>query len=384
MSTTGKEAAMSRTSDETSRHAARSALNGASGYAQAGSTYRAPFWLPGAHIQTIVPALFSRLPLPAYRRERWDTPDGDFIELDWIDAPGRVPGSAQPGTAPNAPSHASSNTSAHAPLFVLFHGLEGSSGSHYARAFAAAAHARGWHAVIPHFRSCSGPMNLMPRFYHLADAAEVDWVLRRLAARHAGPIVAAGVSLGGNVLLHWLAQQREDAKIVSAAAAISAPLDVHAGGKMLASGFGMVYTRSFLKTLKVKALQKLEQYPGLYDAQAVLATRNMYEFDDVVTAPLHGFQSAHDYYTRATVRPKLGEIVVPTLVINARNDPFLPGDVLPARHEVSTAVELEQPENGGHVGFMTGPFPGRSDWLAQRVTRYLSPHLAWQQTPTHG
>ncbi|WP_322059893.1 hydrolase [Paraburkholderia sp. J63] len=367
MSTASDKAAISPRSDDAARRAATSVLNGASGYAQASPGYRAPFWLPGAHIQTIVPALFSHLPLPVYRRERWDTPDGDFIELDWVDAPADVSGSAPAATSG-------------APLFVLFHGLEGSSGSHYARALAAAAHARGWHAVIPHFRSCSGPMNLLPRFYHLADAAEVDWVLRRLAARHAGPLVAAGVSLGGNVLLHWLAQQREDAKIVSAAAAISAPLDVHAGGKMLASGFGMIYTRSFLKTLKVKALQKLEQYPGLFDAQAVLATRNMFEFDDVVTAPLHGFQSAHDYWTQATVRPKLGEIAVPTLLINARNDPFLPGDVLPARHEVSAAVELEQPEGGGHVGFMTGPFPGRSDWLAQRVTRYLSPHLP----TTHG
>jgi uncharacterized protein len=360
MSTTGDEAGKF----EAARRAATSVLNGANGYPQGGSTYRAPFWLPGAHIQTIVPALFSRLPLPIYRRERWDTPDGDFIELDWFDAP------ASPHTGTNA----------NAPLFVLFHGLEGNSASHYARALAAAAHARGWHAVIPHFRSCSGPMNLLPRFYHLADAAEVDWVLRRLAARHVGPLVAAGVSLGGNVLLHWLAQQREDAQIVSAAAAISAPLDVHAGGKMLASGFGMIYTRSFLKTLKVKALQKLDQYPGLFDARAVLASRNMYEFDDVVTAPLHGFSSAHDYWTQATVRPKLGEIVVPTLLLNARNDPFLPGDVLPARHEVSSAVELEQPEDGGHVGFMTGPFPGRSEWLAERVTHYLSPHLP----ATHG
>jgi len=329
---------------------AQAALLGA-GY---DSSYRAPFWLPGAHIQTIVPALFSRLPAPAYRRERWDTPDGDFIEVDWVD-----------GKRTGPDSH-------DAPLFILFHGLEGGSGSHYARALAAAAHARGWHAAIPHFRSCSGPLNLLPRFYHLADSDEADWVLRRFAARHAGPLVVAGVSLGGNVLLHWLAQRREDASIVAAAAAISAPLDVHAGGEMLAQGFGMVYTRSFLKTLKVKALQKLEQYPGLFDAQRVLASRTMYEFDNVVTAPLHGFRNTHDYYTQATIRPKLGEIVVPTLVLNARNDPFLPNRVLPARHEVSAAVELDQPEHGGHVGFMTGPFPGRSDWLAQRVFAYLS------------
>jgi predicted alpha/beta-fold hydrolase len=358
MSTTGDEAANFDTASAVTQPAAWPYLN------LPDSAYRAPFWLPGAHIQTIIPALFSRLPLPVYRRERWDTPDGDFIELDWVDAPA----SASPD----------------APLFVLFHGLEGSSGSHYARALAAAATARGWHAVIPHFRSCSGPMNLLPRFYHLADAAEVDWVLRRLAARHPGPLVAAGVSLGGNVLLHWLAQQREDARIVSAAAAISAPLDVHAGGKMLASGFGMIYTRSFLKTLKVKALQKLDQFPGLFDANALLATRNMYEFDNVVTAPLHGFQSAHDYWTQATVRPKLGEIAVPTLLLNARNDPFLPGEVLPARHEVSAVVELDQPEDGGHVGFMTGPFPGRSVWLAQRVTHYLSPHLPASSPSSHG
>jgi predicted alpha/beta-fold hydrolase len=336
---------------------ARAALLGAS----YDTNYRAPFWLPGAHIQTIVPALFSRLPAPAYRRERWDTPDGDFIDVDWLDA-------SRAGPA----SHNARN----APLFVLFHGLEGGSSSHYARALAAAAHARGWHAAIPHFRSCSGPLNLLPRFYHLADSAEVDWVLRRFAARHAGPLVVAGVSLGGNVLLHWLAQRREDAAIVAAAAAISAPLDVHAGGEMLAQGFGMIYTRSFLKTLKVKALQKLEQYPGLFDAQTVLASRTMYEFDNVVTAPLHGFRDTYDYYTQATIRPKLGEIAVPTLVLNARNDPFLPGRVLPARHEVSAAVELDQPEHGGHVGFMTGPFPGRSDWLAQRVFAYLSPFVS--------
>ncbi|CAG9236499.1 putative esterase YheT [Paraburkholderia tropica] len=356
MSTTGDEAA----NYDAASKAAVTALDGMSDARGAPgsfpSSYRAPFWLAGPHIETIIPALFSRLPTPAYRRERWDTPDGDFIELDWFDAP--------------------ADARANAPLFVLFHGLEGGSGSHYARALAAEAHALGWHAVIPHFRSCSGPMNLLPRFYHLADAAEVDWVLRRLAARHTGPLVAAGVSLGGNVLLHWLAQQREDARrVVRAAAAISAPLDVHAGGKMLASGFGLIYTRSFLKTLKVKSLQKLDQFPGLFDADAVLACRNMYEFDNVVTAPLHGFRDAHDYWTQATVRPKLGEITVPTLLLNARNDPFLPGHVLPARHEVSDAVELEQPERGGHVGFMTGPFPGRSEWLAQRVTGYLSPFL---------
>ncbi|MEM5434931.1 hydrolase [Paraburkholderia diazotrophica] len=319
--------------------------------------YRAPLWLPNNHIQTIVPALFGRRPVVEYRRERWDTPDGDFIDLDWLASDPLTSYRARPGT----------------PLFVLFHGLEGSSDSHYARTLMAAACARGWLGVVPHFRSCSGSMNLLPRFYHLADSNEVDWVLRRLRDMHAGPIVAAGVSLGGNVLLRWLGERREDASIIAAAAAISAPLDVHAGGRALSQGLGMIYTRSFLKTLKQKAQQKLAQYPGLFDLDDVRASRTMYEFDDVVTAPLHGFRNADDYWTRASTRPLLPEITVPTLVLNARNDPFLPGAALPSRSEVSSAVQLDQPEHGGHVGFMTGPFPGRIDWLSRRVFGYFDP-----------
>jgi uncharacterized protein len=317
--------------------------------------YRAPLWLPNSHAQTIVPALFGRRPAVNYRRERWDTPDGDFIDVDWL-----------VHDAHRTPSD-------DAPLFVLFHGLEGSSTSHYALALTDAAHRRGWHAVVPHFRSCSGPLNLLPRFYHLADSDEVDWVLRRLADVHPGPIVAAGVSLGGSVLLRWLGERREDASFVAAAAAISAPLDVHAGGQALSQGFGRVYTRNFLKSLKQKAQRKLAQHPGIYDLNAVLACRTMYEFDDIVTAPLHGFRNADDYWTRAATRPWLSEITVPTLVLNARNDPFLPGAALPSPHEVSSAVELDQPAHGGHVGFMTGPFPGKIDWLSRRVLGYFAP-----------
>jgi predicted alpha/beta-fold hydrolase len=201
----------------------------------------------------------------------------------------------------------------------------------------------------------------------------VDWVQRRLAAAHSGPLVVAGVSLGGNVLLRWLGERREEASFVTAAAAISAPLDVHAGGRALSHGLNMIYTRSFLKTLKVKARHKLAQYPGLFDLDTMLASRTMYDFDNVVTAPLHGFRNADDYWTRATVRPLLPEVTVPTLVINARNDPFLPATVLPAQQEVSSAIALDQPAHGGHVGFMTGPFPGRIDWLSQRVFGYFGP-----------
>jgi uncharacterized protein len=188
--------------------------------------------------------------------------------------------------------------------------------------------------------------------------------------------VAAGVSLGGNVLLRWLGERREDAsQVLSAAAAISTPIDVHAGGRALSQGFGMVYTRSFLKTLKQKAEQKLAQFPGLFDRDTMLASRTMYDFDNVVTAPLHGFRDTDHYWSSATTRPLLPGIAVPTLVLNARNDPFLPAEALPAQHEVSASVELDQPRHGGHAGFMTGPFPGRIDWLSRRVLGYLERYV---------
>jgi predicted alpha/beta-fold hydrolase len=331
--------------------------------------YRAPLWLPNKHVQTIVPSLFARRPAVAFRRERWDTPDGDFIDVDWVVHGGEPRPTLATNTAAETPA-------ADAPLLVLFHGLEGSSASHYASTLMAAAREYGWHGVVPHFRSCSGPLNRLPRFYHLADSNEVDWVLRRLRTVHRGPIAAAGVSLGGNVLLRWLGEQREDAAaIVSAAAAISTPIDVHAGGRALSQGFGLVYTRNFLKTLKLKASQKLVQFPGLFDRDAMLASRTMYEFDNVVTAPLHGFRNTDHYWSAATTRPLLPHIQVPTLVLNARNDPFLPAEALPSRHEVSAAVELDQPRHGGHAGFMTGPFPGRIDWLSRRVLGYLEQHV---------
>lgn len=255
---------------------------------------------------------------------------------------------------------------------MLFHGLEGNSDSHYARVLMAAARDRGWHGVVPHFRSCSGEMNRLPRFYHLADSDEADWILRRLAASHRGPIVAAGVSLGGNVLLHWLGERRGGTSIVAAAAAISAPLDVHAGGRAISQGFSKVYTRAFLRTLKQKALEKIERFPGLIDRRAVLGVSTMHAFDDIVTAPLHGFRNADEYWTRATTRPLLRAIEVPTLVVNARNDPFLPASALPGPGEVSAAVELHLTEQGGHAGFMTGPFPGYRDWLPLRLFSFCS------------
>jgi predicted alpha/beta-fold hydrolase len=307
--------------------------------------YRAPIWLPGGHLQTIYPATCVAKPPVAYRRERWRSADGDFVDLDFVDG---LPGK---------------------PLVVLFHGLEGSSGSHYARSLMAALAARGWSGVVPHFRGCSGEANLAPRFYHSGDAQEVEWIIRTLSARHTGPLYAAGVSLGGNALLRWLGESGQGAGIVDAACAVSAPLDLTRGGQALSSGVNLLYTRMFLQTLKPKCLAKLEQFPGLFDRDALLAARDLYAFDNVVTAPLHGYRDTDDYWHRASARHVLHDITVPTLVLNARNDPFLPGIHLPTT--ASGAVTLEYPEHGGHVGFAVGRWPGRIDWLPQRILHHF-------------
>jgi predicted alpha/beta-fold hydrolase len=308
--------------------------------------YRAPLWLPGGDLQTIWPAVAVKKPAVGFRRERWDTPCGqDFIDIDFVDG--------EPGK----------------PFVMLFHGLEGSSNSHYARGLMAAVQARGWHGAIPHFRGCSGEANLAPRFYHSGDAEELDWIIRRLRPRFPGPFYVAGVSLGGNALLRWLGEQQHGAEIVDAAVSISAPLDLAAGGAALSKGFNRLYTRMFLDSLKPKALAKLERFPGLFDRAALLASNDLYSFDNVVTAPLHGYRDTDDYWHRASAKHVLDDITVPTLVLNARNDPFLPGRHLP--QTASTAVTLAYPATGGHVGFPVGPFPGHIDWLPRRILHFF-------------
>jgi len=312
--------------------------------------YASPLWLPGGHLQTIYPALAIRKPPVHYRRERWQAADGDFVDIDFVDG--------QPGQ----------------PFVVLFHGLEGSSNSHYARALMARVAARGWSGAIPHFRGCSGELNVAPRFYHSGDAAEIDWIVRALRPRATGPLFVAGVSLGGNALLRWLGESQHQADFVDAACAVSAPLDLARGGESLSSGLNMVYTRMFLKSLKPKCLAKLDQFPGLFDRRKLLEARDLYEFDNVVTAPLHGYRDTNDYWDRASAKHVLGDITVPTLVLNARNDPFLPGQHLPA--SAAPCVTLEYPAHGGHVGFAHGALPGSLDWLPQRLLAFFDAAVA--------
>ena len=314
------------------------------------SDYVAPAWLPSGHVQTIYTSLFIRVPPIDYRRERLELADGDFLDFDWID------GEAQ------------------APVVVLFHGLEGSSSSVYARNLMRQVKARGWNGVVAHFRGTSGEDNRLPRAYFAGDSEEIERILRHVQARHPSQrIYAVGVSLGGNALLKWLGEQGEAAlNLVSRAAGVSAPLDLAAAGHALDSGFNRrVYTARFLYTLKAKGLRKAALFPDLLDADAIRAASSFQEFDTLVTARLHGFVDAEDYWLRVSSKPWLKSIRVPTLVLNARNDPFLPAEALPGSAEVSDAVTLEQPETGGHVAFPSGPFPGNPRWLPQRLLQHF-------------
>jgi len=318
--------------------------------------YRAPWWARNRHVNTIYASLIGkRLPLPPMRRERWEMPDGDFIDVDWL------AGERPAGT----------------PLVVLFHGLEGSSDSHYVRTFARQAERHGWRFAMPHFRSCSGEPNRLPRAYHSGDSEDIDWMLKRFhGAVDGAPLFAAGVSLGGNALLKWLGERGEEGRRwVRAAAAVCAPLDLTLSGEALARGFNMVYTRMFLKTLKKKSAGKLASFPGIFDEQAMRRSRTFRDFDDAVTAPLHGFSGADDYWTRSSAGQFLSRIALPTLVLNARDDPFVPPGALPDPQGLPDWLTVEFPQHGGHVGFVRG-FPVRLDWLPERVFHHFEHHMS--------
>jgi predicted alpha/beta-fold hydrolase len=288
------------------------------------------------------------------QRERWHTPDGDFVDVDRQLA-----------------SHPAR------PLLVLFHGLEGSSQSHYAQAFADWAAEHDIQFALPHFRGCSGELNWAPRAYHSGDHEEIDWLLQRLRSEHRAAggqhLVAAGVSLGGNALMRWAGEHGAQAAMAAdAVASICSPLDLAESGRAIGRGFNrQVYTRMFLRSMKPKALAKLAQHPGLFDRQKLMAARDLYAFDNVFTAPLHGFRDTDDYWRRASAKPLMGEIGIPALALNALNDPFVPAASLPQPADVSRHVTLWQPPHGGHVGFAQGALPGHVRGLPDAVGSWL-------------
>ena len=320
-------------------------------------------WLRGSHLETLYPALLARCrinPSLRFRRQRIQTPDQDFLDLDWVDA-----------TAPNAPT------------LVMFHGLEGSSRSGYAQALASVCDLRGWRCVVVHFRGCSGEMNLAPRAYFAGDIQDIEFALtsigqdlRRIDGGR-GPLTAIGVSLGGNALARWAGERGPDAGAwLDSLIAVSAPFDLSASGQAIDHGVNrLIYGQLFLSTMKQKALLKAGQYPGLFDLDRVLRARTLREFDDAFTAPLHGYRGVDDYWCRASAKAWLGQLAVPSLLINAHNDPLVPATSLPRADQVSQAVELCQPWHGGHVGFTASTrlgLPGEIISFAQSLCRWAA------------
>jgi uncharacterized protein len=327
----------------------------------AAGVFRPLWWLPGAHLQTVWRTVTHRRPLVPVRRERLETPDGDELWIDHVDG------------------------AAGAPRLLLLHGLEGSSYSVYSQGLLAAARRFGWRASALNFRSCArepaAPArwipNLRARLYHSGETTDLAFVVSRLAPADGAPFFAAGVSLGGNVLLKWLGENPGQ-RAIAAAAAVSVPFDLAAGGRYMESGLGPRYVAHLLRTLKLKAADHVGRFSEAaerIDLPRALRAGSFFEFDDAATAPLHGFAGARDYYTRSSSLRFVGKITTPTLAISSDDDPFLPPSVLDAvEAEKSDAVTLWRTKRGGHVGFVGGGMRPRH-WAEEELMHWFASRL---------
>ena len=324
------------------------------------------WWVPGPHLQTLWRRLFRQPVRVTWRIERWDTPDGDFIELARV---------------------APASGGAEAPRFLMLHGLEGGMQSHYAHATLEELARRGWAADMLLFRSCGAELNRMPRFYHSGDTDDIAFVVDRLRREHPGaPIGLAGYSLGGNVLLKYFGEHgdRLPPEIVGGVA-VSVPFDLGRGARHIDRGFSRVYQRFFMASLRRKALAKLARYPDLADRDRLERARTLVDFDNALTAPLHGFADADDYYTKSSALRWLHGVRRPVLLLSAVDDPFLPPDVLEEVARVARenrALELEFTPRGGHVGFIGGRVPWKPVYYAEwRIGEYLDARLdEWRRS----
>ena len=320
------------------------------------SDYRAPWWLGNPHLQTLWGRFLRRAPVQETDLERLDTPDGDFLDLHHLPGP------------------------EDAPILVLLHGLEGGIHSHYIQGLLGQAKSRRWRATVIVFRSCGPEMNRARRSYHSGETADLGLVIRHLTRQHSrSPLLLAGASLGGNVLLKYLGEQGADVQNnIRGAVAISVPFDLGSASRHIGKGFARVYQRHFLRSLRRKARLKLITYPGIIPEEKLAGASTLYDFDDVFTAPVHGFEGADDYYGRSSSLQWLSKISVNTLLLSAVDDPFLPAQVL---DEVRTAargsacVDIEFTPRGGHVGFVGGSPTAPSYYLEQRAGDFLARQL---------
>jgi predicted alpha/beta-fold hydrolase len=309
--------------------------------------FRPAWWLPGPHLQTLYPSLFRKRLAPPLQRERIELPDGDFLDIDWT--------RDQAG-----------------PVVVLLHGLEGSLRSHYISGLLHTLSASGLRAAVLYFRGCSGEPNRLARSYHSGESGDLDRVLKHLAASgRRVPIYLVGVSLGGNVLLKWLGEHPHQT-LVSKAVAVSVPFELNAAALRLQRGFSRVYQAYLLRRLRHKTRRKAQHHVLPVASSRLGRLRTFRAFDHEVTAPLHGFSGVDHYYTTCSSRAYLRHIATPTLLLQAQNDPFLTTDALPSEAELGPGVRLELCRDGGHAGFVSGPWPWKPYyWLDARIRAFL-------------
>lgn len=318
------------------------------------AAFRPAWWLRGPHRQTLWAALARRKPEVALRRERIELPDGDFIDLDWTDG-------ADAGAGDS-------------PLIIVVHGLEGSSKSGYARGILAAAVKRKWRGVVMHFRGCSGEPNRLARSYNAGDTDDFDFLIKILRQREAQTKIAAvAYSLGGNMLLKWLGENGYQAPL-DAAAAVCVPFLLETAALRMQRGLSRIYQYRLLHDMRASYRRKFgaNTLQGPVDPGRLGALDDFFKFDDKVTAPLHGYEGVEDYYRRASCRQYLKYIAIPTLILHARDDPFMLPRAIPEAEELAPSIRLELSRYGGHVGFVEGVLPWRPRyWLEQRIPDFL-------------
>lgn len=339
--------------------------------------YKSPWWLKGPHLQTLWGALVRSKPYMKLEWERLELSDGDFLDLAWT-----VKTKSDPIPLPTSVTCVTP-VSPHTPIVLILHGLNGSIDSSYAAGMLLAIKKLGWRGVIMHFRGCSGKPNRLPRAYHSGETGDLQTVVTELKTREPNtPLFAVGYSLGGNVLLKWLGETGATNPL-QATAAVSVPFELDKTADYLNTGFSKLYQWWLIRGLKIEHHRKFKNHPLKAQFEThpfrkdhfknVNKIKNFWEFDDQITAPLHGFKNAKEYYELSSCRQFLKDIEIPTLILHAKNDPFVPTIALPTVNEVSTSVTLEISEEGGHVGFISGKFFWQPEyWLEQRILNYFA------------
>ncbi len=315
------------------------------------SRYKPSWWYRNKHLQTFYPTVFRKRVSIELQSEQLDLPDGDFVDLCWT---------------PNNQA---------GPIVILFHGLEGSINSPYAKGILKAIYDSGWQGVLMHFRGCSGRHNRLDRSYHSGDTGDIEFFINTLKSRYPNRKLAAiGISLGGNALLKYLGEKQDESNL-DAAMAVSVPFDLADSAKQLNKGFARVYQHHLVSRLRNKMIDKFKQKPAPVDIDKLSEWTDFYSFDHNVTAPIHGFKSADDYYTRSSSKQFLKYIKTPTLILHSKDDPFMSNKAIPKEDEISDAVTLELTEQGGHVGFIYGKPNNPTYWVEKRLADFFSRQL---------